>query len=85
MTDDRPNSPALAPVDVRWKTGWLGRDMARDCREPESEREWPAVYGAPCPVIELERFMADGGCGMAELRLRFPRVCSGERGQYVSM
>lgn len=63
-------SARLVPDEVRWKRGWFGRDMASEWREPETERPWLAL-----PMV-LDRFMAEGGCGMAELTLSPPRVCS---------
>ena len=69
FTDDRPMSAKLTPDDERWKTGWFGRcdGSASEWRDPDTERTWLAL------VVD-DRFMADGGCGMPELRLRPPRV-----------
>jgi hypothetical protein len=59
--------------------GWLGRDMASEWRGPEMERPWLAL-----PMV-LDRFMAEGGCGMPELRSRPPKVCAkGQHGCCVS-
>jgi hypothetical protein len=59
--------------------GWLGRDMASEWRGPEMERPWLAL-----PMV-LDRFMAEGGCGMPELRSRPPKVCAkGQHGCRVS-
>lgn len=47
--------------------GWLGRPGASDIREPDCDRAWFAVKGAPAcciPLMELERFMADEGMGI---------------------
>jgi hypothetical protein len=52
--------------------GWLGRPGASDMREPDCERAWfaPNWPGGCCMFeIELERFMADEGMGIAEMLL----------------
>lgn len=59
LTEERPMSARLVPDDERWKSGWLGRDMARDCLDPDIDRTWPLEKGAP--ELELDRFMADAG------------------------
>lgn len=52
--------------------GWLGRPGASDILEPDCERAW---LEANCPAgccmfeMELERFMADEGIGIAETLL----------------
>jgi hypothetical protein len=68
LTEERPASARLVPDEERWKSGWLGRDMASDCRDPDMERAWLL------PAAELDRFMAEGGWGMLELRFMCPRV-----------
>ncbi len=70
LTEERPASARLVPEEERWKSGWLGRvmGMASDCRDPDMDRAWLL------PAAELERFMAEGGWGMFELRLMWPRV-----------
>lgn len=55
--------------------GWGGLDNARDCLDPETERVWLDEYGAP-PKEDCDRFIAEVGCGMAELWLMPPRVCT---------
>jgi hypothetical protein len=61
-------SARFVPDDERWNCGWFGRDGAREARDPEIERPWLAVTGALyIPLMELERFMAEAGCGMLEL------------------
>ena len=74
LMDDMPRSARLVPEEDRWKTGWLGRDAARECLDPDSDRAWPVENGAPWPAAELDRFIADGGCGRAELPWMLPRV-----------
>jgi hypothetical protein len=37
LTEDRPISARLVPDEERWKMGWLGRDMASDCLEPDMD------------------------------------------------
>lgn len=65
-------SARLVPEEERWNMGWLGRDMASDCLCPERERPWLFEKG---PVeVELDRFMADAGCGIALLRFIPPSV-----------
>ena len=66
FTEDMPISK-LVVADVLWKRGWLGRDSASEWREPDMERIW-------LPEPELDRFIAEGGCGIPELMLRLPRV-----------
>ena len=68
FTDDRPNSGRFVPEDERPNMGCVGRLMARECLDPDMERTWLL------PLFEFDRFMADAGCGMAELRLMPPRV-----------
>ena len=71
-TDDCPWSTRLVPDDERWKCGWLGRDMARDCLDPDMERAWPPAKVDA--LLELDRFMVEPGWGIAEFRLSPPRV-----------
>ena len=67
FTDDNPRSARFVPDDERWNNGCAGRDMARDCLDPDMERPWPVEY---CPPdVELDRFIADGGWGIPELEL----------------
>lgn len=67
-----PMLARLSPEEERWKMGWLGRPGARDMRDPEVERAWFAVLGAPNALafcifeMDWERFMADMGMGIAE-------------------
>ena len=56
-------------MEERWNMGWFGR-AASEWREPDMERPWLAL-----PMV-LVRFIADGGCGMPELKLSPPRVYS---------
>lgn len=69
FTEDIPISAKLFPDDDRWNRGWFGLGGARDARDPDIERTWLAVNGALpfAPEIELERFIAEAGCGMFEL------------------
>lgn len=75
LTDDKPISARLVPEEERPNKGWLGRDMARDCLDPDMDRTWLLEKGA-LPAAVLDRFMADAGWGRLELELRFPRVCA---------
>ena len=79
-TDWKPVSARFVPDDERWKIGWLGRPGARDILEPDCERAWFGANWFPpsCMFeIELERFMAEAGIGIAEiLLLTGPRVCA---------
>lgn len=59
MTEERPRSARLVPEDERWKRGWLGRDMARDCLDPDIDLTWLPEKLAP--LLELDRFMVDPG------------------------
>lgn len=63
-------SAKLVPDEEPWNMGWFGRDIASECRGPDMDRAWLAL-----PMV-LDRFMAEGGCGMPELRLSPPRVCA---------
>jgi hypothetical protein len=63
-------SARLVPDEERWNKGWFGRPTASECRDPDTERPWLAL-----PIV-LDRFMADGGCGIPELKLSPPRVCA---------
>lgn len=38
LTEDMPASARFVPDEVRWKSGWLGRDMASECRDPDKDR-----------------------------------------------
>jgi hypothetical protein len=63
-------SARFVPEEDRWNSGWLGRGGASDARDPEIERTWLAVNGALftlTPEMELDRFIADAGCGILEL------------------
>lgn len=73
FTDDRPRSARFVPEDERWKCGWLGRDMARDCLDPDMERAWLLEKLADVVVL-LGRFIVEPGWGMAEFRLSAPNV-----------
>lgn len=80
---DAPRSARLPPDEERANMGWGGLDNARDCLDPETEREWLDEYGAP-PKEDCDRFIAEAGCGMAELWLMPPRVCATRsESQYV--
>ncbi len=74
LTDESPMSARLVPDDERWKMGWLGRDSASVCLDPDMDRAWLVENGAPWPAAELLLFIADGGCGRAELKVTLPRV-----------
>ncbi len=69
MTADAPRSARFVPDEERWKMGWLGRESARECLDPDIDRAWWLVEkGAlPWPAAEFDLFIADGGCGIAEL------------------
>lgn len=86
LTEEYPRSGRLAPPDEeREKMGWLGRPRARECLDPDTDRTWPPpppplLYaGPPFPLVELDRFMADWGCGREELVPMPPRVCVATR------
>lgn len=68
MTEAKPDSGRLVPDDERPRAGCGGRLMASDCLDADMERPWLL------PLMECDRFMADPGWGMAELRLRPPSV-----------
>lgn len=71
MIEDMPASTRFVPEDERPKSGWLGRDMARDGLDPD--RAWlPEKFAL---TFELDRFMVEPGCGIAVLVLMPPRVC----------
>ena len=68
-----PASARFVPEDERWKSGWLGRDIARECLDPDMPRAWlPEKFAL---TLELDRFMVEPGCGIAVLVLMPPRVC----------
>ena len=48
--------------------------MASDCLCPERDRPWPPPENGPVDV-ELDRFMADDGCGIAVFTFMPPSVC----------
>ena len=74
MTEERPSSARLVPEDERVKSGWLGRDMARDCLDPDIDLTWlPEKLEL---LFELDRFMVDPGWGIAVFRLIPPSVCA---------
>lgn len=76
-TDWKP-SARFAPEEERGKSGWLGRLGARDILDPLCERaRLGGNWGCCMFDIELERFMADAGIGMAEMLLfTGPKVCA---------
>jgi len=88
-TEWKPWSARFVPEEERWKSGWLGRPGASDILEPDCERAWLAVKGAPagCRLeMELERFMADEGMGM-EVKLLFmgASVCAhGQKALWIT-
>jgi hypothetical protein len=62
FTDDIPSSAKFVPDEERWKSGWFGRDVASEAREPEIDRTWLAVKGALlAPEVEFDRFIAEAG------------------------
>jgi hypothetical protein len=69
-------SARFPPEDDREKRGCAGRLMARDCLDPDIERTWLLLKAPALPLVEFDLFIADAGCGIAELRLRPPRVCA---------
>lgn len=73
LTEERPMSARLVPDEERWNIGWLGRDMESDCLCPERDRPWPPPENGPVDA-ELDRFMADDGCGIAVFTFMPPSV-----------
>lgn len=69
LTEDSPRSARFVPEDDRWNIGWFGRDMARDCLDPDIDLPW-----LPALAFEFDRFMADGGGGIPVFVLMPPRV-----------
>ena len=75
MTEDAPSSARLPPDEDRENIGWLGRPSARDCLDPDIDRIWlPPKLEPAFPLIEFDLFIAEDGCGIAELGLMPPRV-----------
>lgn len=73
MIEDMPASARFVPEDERGNSGWLGRDMARECLEPDMERPWlPEKFAL---TLELDRFIVEPGAGIAVFVLMPPRVC----------
>lgn len=67
---DAPNSARFEPEELRPNIGGAGRPGAMDIRELDTERAWFPVVGACCIFdIELERFKAEAGRGIAEALL----------------
>lgn len=76
--DGRAASPRLLPEDDLPKDGCGGRPGASDIRDEDMERPWFVVCGAWLSFMfdmEFDRFNAEAGCGIAELKLRPPSVC----------
>lgn len=57
--DERPRSARFVPEDERWKSGWLGRDMARDCLDPDMDLAW--LPEKLVLLFELDRFIVEPG------------------------
>ena len=74
--EGRPSSARLVPDDDRWKDGCGGLFGASDMREEEIDLACPEVAGTFSLIfeIELDRFKAEAGCGIAELKLMLPKV-----------
>jgi hypothetical protein len=73
LTDERPMSARFVPEDERVKSGWFGRDAARDCLDPDMDRTWLLEKLA---LLELDRFMVEAGGGTPVFVLMPPRVCA---------
>jgi len=76
-TDWKPCARSV-PEEERGKSGWLGRPGARDILLPLFDRAWfGGNWGWFMLLMELERFMAEAGIGIAEeLLFTGPRVCA---------
>jgi hypothetical protein len=65
FTEDSPISAKFVPEEERWNMGWLGRDRARDCLDPDMDLAW--LLENVAPALELDRFIAEAGSGMPVL------------------
>ena len=65
-TVEKPRAARFSPDEERWNTGCDGRPGASDIRDPDAVRTWFVVCGACRFELDVDRFIAEAGIGIAD-------------------